>query len=86
MSRLRIISLLKKYTRGDHVNLPICSYSRGKKITVTADKETPVNLDGEVIYAKKIVFEVLPRFVRFLLPKGCFPKGTAVTEKQPATV
>ena len=67
------------------MELPICHYSRGKSVTVTADKDTPVNLDGEVIYAKKIVFEILPRFVRFLLPKGCRPFASK-EEKVPVTV
>lgn len=84
--RLRIVSLLRKYTKGEHLSYDFCRYKKGKRLTVTADKDTPVNLDGEVIFTRGITFEVVPRFVRFLLPQGSsLPQGKqTIHAKEPA--
>lgn len=71
VSRLRILSLLSKYSKGKHLGLDICTYQKAEKITVKANKPTPVNIDGEVIFAEEITFEVLPKFVRFNVPDLC---------------
>ncbi len=83
VSRLRILSLLKKYTRGEHLHMPICTFTRGKSLTVTCPKEAPVNLDGEVIFKKEITFEIQPGAVRFSLPKGVMMPSKK-EEKEPA--
>lgn len=83
VSRLRILSLLNKYTRGEHLDLPICTFLKGKKLTVTCPKEAPVNLDGEVVWGKEITFEIAPNAVAFSLPKGV-GMPSAKTEKEPA--
>lgn len=70
VSRPRIVSLLKKYTRGEHLSYDFCRCSKGKRLTVTAEKPTPVNLDGEVIFTRSITFEAAPGLVRFILPRG----------------
>ncbi len=89
VSRFRILSLLKKYTKGEHVTLPICHYVKGKKMTVSSEKETVYNLDGEVFYANEITFSLLPGGVRFVVPKGSsLPERAEIpsAEKEPALV
>lgn len=83
VSRLRILSLLKKYTRGEHLELPICTFTRGKKLRVTCPHDAPVNLDGEVIWGKEITFEIVPHAVAFSLPQGV-DMPSAKTAKEPA--
>lgn len=79
VSRFRILSLLRRYSQGKHLTLPICTYLRGKTMTVQADKETVINLDGEVYFSHGVTFEVVPDFVRFILPRGCaLPAGENV--------
>lgn len=71
VSRFRILSLLSKYAKGKHLDLPICTYKQAEKITIKAEKPTYVNLDGEVIMADEITFSVEPGFVNFILPDLC---------------
>ncbi len=85
VSRLRILSLLNQYTRGEHLDLPICTFTRGKTLKVTCPKEAPVNLDGEVVFKKEITFEIVPHAVAFSLPKGVV-MPSAKTTKEPVTV
>lgn len=71
VSRFRILSLLSKYSKGEHLDLPICTYKQADKITIKAEKPTYVNLDGEVIMAEEITFSVVPNFVNFIVPDLC---------------
>lgn len=81
VSRLRILSLLKKYTAGKHLGLPICHYQKGKTMTVTASQDVPVNLDGEVVYKRSVTFSLQPDCVNFILPQGCaLPQAQAQRE------
>lgn len=70
VSRFRILSLLRKYSKGEHLGYSFCRYCKGKTMTVQAEKETAVNLDGEVIRTNHITFEIIPSFVRFIVPHG----------------
>ncbi len=85
VSRLRILSLLKKYEQGKHLNLPICHYRQGKTMQVQSSKPTIVNLDGEVFEATSATFQVLPEFIRFVLPKGCVMNRQSRANPQFAT-
>lgn len=85
VSRLRILSLLKKYSDGKHLDLPICSFSKGKSLTVTCPTPAPVNLDGEVIFKEKITFQIKPNSLSFLVPKGV-TMPTAPKEKESISV
>lgn len=71
VSRFKILSLLSKYSKGQHTNLPICTYKKADKITIKAEKPTCVNLDGEVVFADEITFSVVPNFVNFVVPDLC---------------
>ena len=81
VSRLKIISLLGKYTRGEHIGLSFCTYQNGKKMRVVSQKDTIVNLDGEIFPAKEVSFEVIPKGVRFSLPRGSALPCGQPTEK-----
>lgn len=69
ISRFRFPKLLGVYRRGEHLPLNICSYKRVKKMTVECEHDATVNMDGEIITAKKIEFEVVPNGVRFVVPE-----------------
>lgn len=70
ISRLTVPAIIKKYASGKFLELPeMITYRRCKKITVTCDGETPVNLDGELILAERVEMEVCPKAFRFFYPK-----------------
>ncbi len=69
VSRPRVLSLLKKYRAGTHVNLDICDIGTAQTVTVEADREVPMNMDGEIFYVKKVDFEIVKQAVRLILPK-----------------
>jgi len=67
--RLRIFKLLSIYKAGKHKGLDIVTMLRGKKMEVSSPSMTVVNIDGEVIPAQQIVFEVIPSVIDFIIPK-----------------
>ena len=70
VSRFKILSLLDEYRAGTHLNLPkICEYGVCQNAVITADKQVPVNMDGEIIYSKEAKFEICKNALKLILPK-----------------
>lgn len=72
ISRLKFISLLVPYTKGEHLESPkfkdIMVYRRGKKVEVSAPAGFLNCVDGEIIEENRFTIEVAPRAVSFLVP------------------
>ena len=69
VSRPKILTLLKKYRAGTHINLPICEIGRCKKVLIEADETVPLNMDGEILFTNKAEFEVIKDAIKLILPK-----------------
>lgn len=69
VSRLRILSLLKEYRAGTHVGYDICTLGTASKVEVEADREVPINMDGEIIYSNHAEFEIIKKAQKLILPK-----------------
>lgn len=71
VSRLTFARLIRDYARGlsnRHPESIICL--RGDTLSVTAEEDLVVNLDGEILRVKSAVFSALPGALRFLFPRG----------------
>lgn len=55
--RLKYLPVIKK---GNHLNLPFIIHRLGKKFSIQCDAEIPVQVDGELLFAKEVTVEVLP--------------------------
>lgn len=73
VSRLQVPGVVGKYKAGRYQELPhLVRHFRTKKITIHCDRETPINLDGELRLAKTAEFSVAEEKLRFFYPKGLF--------------
>lgn len=71
VSRLQVLQVIGKYKDGKYKQLPhIVRYLRTKEITIHCDKETGINLDGELRTAQTARFSVSDKKIRFFYPKG----------------
>ena len=71
VSRLQVPGVVGKYKAGRYKELPhLVRHFRTKSITIHCDKETPINLDGELRLAKTATFSVAEEKLRFFYPKG----------------
>ena len=71
VSRLAVAKIIGKYKAGKYEEMPdIIRHFHGKKVVVRCDKESEINLDGELLMGKEITFEIVPQAVRFFYPKG----------------
>ena len=77
MSQLRFLSLINEYKRGTHLNNPRLEkyivYRRAKSVTVEAPEGFVYLLDGELITSPRFTVEVMPRAIRFAVPKTALP-------------
>ena len=82
VSRLGVAKLIGIYKAGRYKELPkVVRRITTDRIRILCDKETPVNLDGELRMAQTVDFSIAQEKVRFF-----YPKGLIWQVKEPATV
>ena len=78
---LQVPGIIGKYKNGQYRLLPkLVKYFKTKALTILCDKETPVNLDGELRTAQTVEIRVAEEKLRFF-----YPKGLSYAVKEPAT-
>ena len=71
VSRLQVAGVIGKYKSGQYKQLPhLVEHLRTDKLTIRCDRETPINLDGELRLAKTVEFALAEEKLRFFYPKG----------------
>ena len=71
VSRLQVAQVIGKYKNGLYQQLPkLIRHFRTDRLKIFCDKETPINLDGELRTGKEIEFVIEPKKLRFFYPKG----------------
>ena len=71
VSRLQVAGVVGKYKNGQYAQLPnIVRHLQAKELTIVCDKETPVNIDGEILPTQEVTISVAEEKLRFFYPKG----------------
>ena len=77
VSHFTFMKLIKFYTNGEHLGNPKfdkhLEYRRGKRIEIEAPEGFLYSFDGELIRQNRFTVEVVPRAIRFAVPKGAKP-------------
>ena len=77
VSYIKFLKLVKSYTKGAHLEDPrferLIEYRRGKKIAIEAPDGFLYSFDGELVANNRFEVEVVPRALRFAVPKGAKP-------------
>ena len=68
VGRLKLLSLLPTYKKGEHLDNPLTIFMRGKKMQVLSRDPRAVNVDGECQYVTESTFEILEKAVNFVIP------------------
>lgn len=68
VGRLKLLSLLPTYKKGEHLDHPLTIFLRGKKMQIFSDSPRAVNVDGECEYVLESTFEILESAVNFVIP------------------
>ena len=67
----QVPGIIGKYKNGRYKELPkIVKHLQTEEITIHCDKETPINLDGELRIAKSAHMVLAEEKIRFFYPKG----------------
>jgi diacylglycerol kinase family enzyme len=71
VSRLQLLKIIKAYTTGMHKKLgELIIHARGRKISLSAEKDIIVSMDGEKFYERSVTYEVVPAAIDFVCPHG----------------
>ena len=68
-SRLRLLPLIKIYKQGKHLDMPFTHYQKGKRLKVHSDVPVTVNVDGECKQVTDCEFEIVPKAIKFVVPR-----------------
>ena len=68
VSRPKLLMLLNKYKRGEHLDWDITEFTRGKKLVIHSDKPAAVNVDGEIKYVTDTSFEIIEKGITYVVP------------------
>ena len=68
MSRLKLVTLLNKYKRGEHLDWDITTFKRGKKLVIKSEKPAAVNVDGECKFVTEATFEIIEKGMTYVVP------------------
>ena len=68
---LQVPGIIGKYKNGRYKELgDLVRHFKTTAVKIICDKETPINLDGELRTAKEVVFRIAKEKLRFFYPKG----------------
>lgn len=71
VSLLKVAQVVGKYKNGKYADYPdLIRHIRTDRIRIHCDRETPINLDGELRTAKTVDISIAKEKVRFFYPKG----------------
>ena len=71
VSRLQVAKVIGKYKNGQYRELPhLVRHFKTDHLKIICDKQTPINLDGELRMAREIEMKVAEEKLRFFYPKG----------------
>lgn len=71
VSRLKVAQIVGKYSKGRFRELSdVIKHFRGSLLELECEHDVIVNIDGEALFAKKVVFSVVPKGVNFLFPRN----------------
>ena len=69
ISRLGFLRLVGRYAKGGYAEFPkYITHVRETEMVIDSEKDIVVNIDGEAIYSRHIVLEVVPGGVNFIFP------------------
>ena len=81
VSRLKVAQVVGAYKDGKYANFPhLIRHFRADRVKIICDKETGINLDGELRTGEVIEMSVAKEKLRFFYPKGITFKPEATKE------
>lgn len=72
VSRFTFLRLVPIYKKGNHKGISVCTMGRCESFEFFAEKEVPISLDGEIIYADRLSCSVEPKKINLVLPEGVY--------------
>lgn len=71
VSRITVANVIGKFKAGKYAELSqYITHYRCKKLSVCCTAPSEINLDGELLRAREVTFEIIPQAVCFVYPKG----------------
>ena len=64
-----ILRFFPKYVKGKHGSLNGVSFFKARKAKINCNREIAINIDGEIIQANEVIFEVIHHGISLVMPE-----------------
>lgn len=68
VGRLKLVGLVGKYKRGEHLSWDFTEFVRGRKMQIFSKNPAAVNVDGECAYVTESTFQILEGALQVVVP------------------
>lgn len=68
VNKFKILRLFPKAIKGQHSTIKEVSFCRGRKVNISCAEEVSLNIDGEILRAKEVAFEIIPKGIKIVMP------------------
>lgn len=68
-SKLRILTLFPKLIKGEHGKIEEIAFYKGEEVAISSEDTMSLNIDGELLRAKEVKFNILPGAIKVIIPK-----------------
>jgi len=73
-SKFRVLTILGKYRKGTHTELPYCYHGECEKMEYISEEAIPFNIDGEFYEFKGVKCEIVKNAVKLIIPRSLCEK------------
>ena len=71
VSRLKVLSVIGKYKAGKYKDFPrLIRHFKTDRVRILCDRDTPINLDGELRMGREVDIRIAEEKLRFFYPRG----------------
>lgn len=69
LSKFKILRVFPKLIKGTHGDIAEVSFHKGSNIHIISKKDFRFNIDGEILTVNQVLFKLIPRGIRIVVPK-----------------
>lgn len=75
LTKLRILSVIKKFVKGRHGEIPETRFFFGRKVEFVSEEEFAVQYDGEIMFMREVAMQILPQTIKMIVPRERKERG-----------
>lgn len=69
INKIKLLAFFPRLIKGTHEGIKEVSFYKGKTVYISSDEDIALNIDGEVLKVKEVLFEILHKGIQVVIPR-----------------